>query len=79
MTHNLDFKIIEQEFPYECKTTYHFEQVVPWCEKHFGDFNDRWYRYGTDIALGIVAGAPPYDIYRFRDEGAAVLFKLKWS
>jgi hypothetical protein len=53
--------------------------VVPWCEEQFGPFDDRWYRYGTDIAQGIVAGYPSYDYYRFRDEKDAMLFQLKWS
>jgi len=70
---------IELRFPYECSTCHAYSDVVSWCEEHFGPFDDRWYRYGTDIALGVVAGMPLYDVYRFRDEQDAVLFQLKWS
>jgi len=70
---------LEQRFPHECRTLYHYQEVVPWCEAQFGPFDERWYRYGTDIAQGIVAGSDFYDYYRFRDEKAAVLFRLKWS
>jgi len=53
--------------------------VVPWLETTIGEFDREWYRYGTDIAMGIVAGAPLYDYYRFRDAEAAILFRLRWS
>jgi hypothetical protein len=53
--------------------------VAPWCREHFGAFNDRWYRYGTDIAQGIVVGADFYDYYRFQDEQDAMLFQLRWG
>ena len=66
-------------FPYECTTRYPREQVVPWLETTIGEFDREWYRYGTDIAMGIVAGAPLYDYYRFRDAEAAILFRLRWS
>lgn len=74
---------VDQEFldlfPYECQTRSPYEQVVPWLQVNIGEFDREWYRYGTDIAQGIVAGMPLYDVYRFRDEQAAVLFELKWS
>jgi len=70
---------IEQRFPYECRTPHPYAEVEAWCEEHLGPFDGRWYRYGTDIAQGIVAGYPSYDYYRFRDEQDAVLFQLKWS
>jgi hypothetical protein len=70
---------VEQRFPYECRTWHAYDEVQAWCEQQFGAFDDRWYRYGTDMAQGIVAGYPRYDRYRFRDEQAAVLFQLKWS
>ncbi len=76
---SLEAKLLEGRFPWECRTAHPYESVVPWCEEQFGKFDDRWYRYGADIAQGIVAGADFYDYYRFRDEQAAILFKLKWS
>lgn len=69
----------EQRFPWECRTCHDHEVVVPWLESTIGRFDREWYRLGTDIARGIVAGAPLYDYYRFRDEQAAVLFRLRWS
>ena len=69
----------EIKFPYGCKTYYNYTDVVPWCEQQFGEFGVRWYRYGTDIAMGIVAGAPLYDHYRFALSEDAVLFTLRWS
>jgi len=70
---------LEQRFPYQCQTSHDHGEVVPWLETNVGCFDREWYRYGTDIAYGIVAGAPLYDYYRFQDEQAAVLFQLKWS
>lgn len=70
---------LEQRFPYECKTYCLHEEVVPWLEINVGQFDHEWYRYGTDIAQGIIAGAPLYDYYRFRDEKSAMLFILRWS
>jgi hypothetical protein len=70
---------IEQRFPWECRTSHPYYEVQAWCEEQLGPFDGRWYRYGTDIAQGIVTGHPLYDYYRFRDEQAAVLFQLKWS
>jgi len=64
-------------FPYECTTRHPREQVVPWLESNIGEFDREWYRYGSDIASGITGWVP--DIYRFRDEQAAVLFRLRWS
>jgi hypothetical protein len=75
----VEAKLLERRFPWECRTPHPYESVVPWCEAQFGEFNDRWYRYGSDIAQGIVAGVPLHDYYRFRDEQAAILFRLKWS
>jgi hypothetical protein len=69
----------DQRFPYECRTSHHYSEVEPWLRDHVGQFDQAWYRYGSDIAMGIVAGAPLYDYYRFRDAEAAVLFKLRWS
>jgi hypothetical protein len=76
---SLEAKLIEDRFPWECQTPHPYDQVEPWCREQFGEFDDRWYRYGSDIAQGIVAGYPLYDYYRFRDEQDAVLFQLKWS
>lgn len=70
---------LEQRFPFQCKTDYNHEEVVPWLETNVGQFDHEWYRYGTDIAQGIVAGMPFYDYYRFRDEKSATLFILRWS
>lgn len=70
-----------QRMPWEGRTYHPHEEVVPWLKENIGEFDQDWYRYGTDIARGIVAkaGMPFYDYYRFRDEQAAVLFGLKWS
>jgi hypothetical protein len=70
---------LERRFPWECHTHHPYDQVVPWCETQFGPFDGRWYRYGSDIAQGIVAGTFFYDYYRFRDEQAAIMFRLRWS
>ena len=70
---------IEHRFPFEAKTFYNHEEVVSWLEINIGQFDCEWYRYGTDIAYGIVAGAPLYDHYRFRTERSAILFVLRWS
>jgi hypothetical protein len=75
----LETRLLEHRFPYECRTQHSYKIVSPWCREQFGEFNDRWYRYGTDIALNIASGTVSYDYYRFRDEQAAVLFRLKWS
>lgn len=69
----------EQRFPFKGKTCYNYEEVVPWLETNIGQFDREWYRYGTDIAYGIVAGAPLYDYYRFSDEQSLMLFLLRWS
>lgn len=69
----------EKRFPYECKTFHDHEEVVLWLETNIGQFDREWYRYGTDIAQGIVAGVPLYDYYRFRDKQSAMMFELKWS
>jgi len=66
-------------FPFKGRTYHHDSEVSPWCEQQFGEFGVRWYRYGTDIAMGIVAGAPLYDYYRFARGEDAVLFALRWS
>jgi hypothetical protein len=75
----LDTRLLEHRLPYECRTLHPYWEVVEWLEDNVGTFDQEWYRYGTDIAQGIVAGADFYDYYRFRDEQAAILFKLKWS
>jgi len=69
---------LEDLFPYECRTRHPYNQVVPWLEATIGEFDREWHRYGTDIASG-VTGWDPCDYYRFRDEQAAILFRLKWS
>ena len=69
---------LQDLFPYECTTRHPYDQVVPWLESNIGEFDREWYRYGTDIASG-VTGWDPCDYYRFRDEQAAVLFRLRWS
>lgn len=69
----------EQKFPFTCRTAHNHTEVVPWLETNIGQFDRDWYRYGRDIAQGIVAGVPFYDYYRFRDEQAAMLFMLKWA
>jgi hypothetical protein len=72
-------KALEATFPFEGKTLYDYSDVSAWCLQQFGEFGVRWYRYGTDIATGIVAGADFYDYYRFARSEDAVLFALRWS
>jgi hypothetical protein len=69
---------LEQRFPYAVTTHYPYMQVVPWVEENIGTFDRDWYRYGSDIASG-VTGWEQKDIYRFRTEQDAVIFRLKWS
>lgn len=69
----------ELKFPFESKTFHHHSEVSPWCEQQFGQFGERWYRYGTDIAMGITIGVPFYDHYRFARSEDATLFTLRWS
>ena len=69
---------IEIDFPYECKTYHDYTEVVPWCQEQFGEFGVRWYRYGSDIAQGIVVGAALYDYYRFARSEDQILFMLRW-
>jgi hypothetical protein len=70
---------IEVKFPYSVKTYHDYNEVSSWCEQQFGEFGVHWYRYGTDIAMGIVAGAPLYDHYRFAHSEDATLFVLRWT
>lgn len=70
---------LEVKFPFKGKTYHHHSNVGPWCEQQFGKFGERWYRYGTDIAMGIVVGAAFYDYYRFRCSEDALVFALRWS
>ena len=76
---SLEAKLVEDRFPWECRTLARHWEVEPWCQEQFGEFDDRWYRYGTDIAKGVWSHRPLYEYYRFRDEKDAVLFSLKWS
>ncbi len=76
---SLEAKLIEDRFPWECRTLARHWEVEPWCQEHVGEFDDRWYRYGTDIAQGIVAGVNFYDYYRFQNEKDAILFQLRWG
>jgi hypothetical protein len=69
---------LQDLFPYECTTRHPYDQLVPWLETTIGEFDREWYRYGTDLASG-VTGWDPCDYYRFRDEQAAILFRLRWS
>ena len=70
---------LEVNFPFEGKTYHDHVLVSKWCEQQFGRFGESWYRYGTDIAMGIVAGVDFYDYYRFVRKEDAVLFSLRWS
>ena len=49
--------------------THHTRQEIQfaWCEKTFGQFRDQW---NYDIVK---------DVYGFRHESDAVLFRLKWD
>lgn len=69
---------IETKFPYECRTTWTWTEVADWCEANIGAYNQEWFRYGSDIAMGI-DGEPIIDRYRFRTEQQAILFRLRWS
>jgi hypothetical protein len=44
-----------------------FNDQFAWCEETFGQFRDRW---NYDVMR---------DVYGFRYESDAVLFKLKWE
>lgn len=71
---------IEDRFPYECSTRWSWTEVADWCSANIGQFDQDWYRYGTDIAWSIgQATEPTMDHYRFRTEQAAILFRLRWS
>jgi hypothetical protein len=70
---------LEVNFPFEGKTYHHHSDVGPWCEQQFGQFGERWYRYGTDVAMGIVVKTSFYDYYRFARSEDAVIFALRWS
>lgn len=69
---------IEERFPYECTTRWTWTEVADWCETNVGAYDREWFRYGSDIAMG-VGGEPIIDRYRFRTEQQAVLFRLRWS
>lgn len=75
----VDIEDLEKKFSFEVKTHHYHSDVSAWCLQQFGEFGVRWYRYGTDIAMGIVAGADFYDYYRFARSEDAVLFALRWS
>jgi hypothetical protein len=74
----LETRLLEHRFPHECTTAHPYHEVEPWCRENFGEFNERWYRYGRDIAIGVI-DPDTRDIYRFRDDKDAIMFKLKWS
>lgn len=69
---------VEQQFPWRCVTEHDREQVEPWLEANIGKFDRDWYRLGLDIAAGVM-GWEMFDIYRFRDEQSAIMFRLRWS
>lgn len=69
---------LEERFPYECTTRWSWTEVADWCEAQIGHYNQEWFRYGSDIAMG-VDGLPVIDRYRFRTEQQATLFRLKWT
>ena len=69
----------EQLFPFTGKTYCLHEDVVLWLETYIGEFGHDWYRYGTDISIGMDENAPLCDYYRFRTERSAILFALRWS
>ena len=52
--------------------------MVPWLKANIGEFDQDWYRYGSDIANGVLGIQMP-DVYRFQSDQHAVLFRLKWS
>jgi hypothetical protein len=49
------------------KTQGRFNDQFAWCEETFGKFRERW---NYDIMK---------DVYGFRHESDAILFKLKWD
>lgn len=76
---SLEAKLIEDRFPWECRTLHPYWTVVEWVEDNIGTFDQEWYRYGTDIAQGLWGNQPLYEYYRFRDEKDAMLFQLRWG
>ena len=74
----MDWDSIEQRFPWECRTYHPHEAVVPWLKANVGEFDQDWYRYGSDIANGVLGKQMP-DVYKFRSDQHAVLFRLRWS
>ena len=74
----MDWDCVEQHFPWECRTFHRHEEVVPWLKANVGEFDSEWYRYGSDIANGVLGIQMP-DVYRFQSDQHAVLFRLKWS
>ena len=69
----------EDQWPYRITIYRHdWDVVQAWCEVYVGEFDQDWYRYGSDIANGVLGRQMP-DVYRFRSDQHAVLFRLRWS
>jgi hypothetical protein len=66
------------ELIYTGYTTEAWPEVVDWCEKNIGEWNQDWYKLGEDAAAQIVF--PDYrGTYLFRTEQQLLAFTLKWS
>lgn len=70
---------IEQRFPYRVQTNHPYSVVVPWCESTIGQFDNEWYRLGSDIAAGLLPRHLNQDTYLFANQEHAALFALKWK
>lgn len=64
-----------KNFKYVGNTYSHYSIVSEWCEEHFGEFGDRWYRLGMDP----LSDTDTPCVYFFKNDKDFVLFKLRWS
>ncbi len=55
-----------------------WQTVEGWCECNFGEFGDRWYKLGIDIADWLNTGSYRTTWY-FKNEADVILFKLRWA
>jgi hypothetical protein len=66
------------KFLYKATTSGDMDLVVPWCERHLGEFDVAWYRLGRDPAMDLMQPGTP-DIYYFDNEKYHMWFLLRWS
>ena len=64
-------------------TAHDHAMVSAWCGENFGEFNEGWYRMGTDPMALLLAELDykprPRDTYHFATEEDLALFLLRWS